>query len=71
MLKGQARNWLLSHPADRWRLRTSVRTNPLSGLYEDDMDRFFVGRSPWQVGAGDIWRWRAACQALRELEQEK
>ena len=38
-------------------------------VYEDDMERFFR-RSPWDVTSGDVWRWRAACTALRELEGE-
>jgi len=45
-----------------------MRTEPWMGTYEDDMTRFFVGRSPWEVSSADIWRWRAACEALRELE---
>lgn len=31
----------------------------------------FFGRPPFQVGDGDVWRWRAACEALRELRDEK
>jgi hypothetical protein len=32
----------------------------------DDLTKFFPG-SPWEVSDGDIWRWRAACEALREM----
>jgi len=47
-----------------------VRTNGWTGAPEDDMEAFFR-RSPWDVGSGDVWRWRAVCQALRELDGEK
>jgi hypothetical protein len=51
---------------DQWRLKASLRTDPWSGQIEDEAEKFF-GRSPWLVGSGDLWRWRAACEALREL----
>jgi hypothetical protein len=45
-----------------------MRVNGYSGEYEDDLERFFR-RSPWDVSDGEVWRWRAACQALRELTE--
>jgi hypothetical protein len=47
-----------------------MRRNPWTGVVEDDMERFFR-RSPWEVSAADIWRWKAACAAVRELDGEK
>lgn len=35
----------------------------------DDLERWFR-RHPTQVSSGDIWRWQAACAALRELIDE-
>lgn len=69
-LKAEARAWLQARPADIWRVSASVRTNAMSGAYEDDMTAFFR-RSPWEVSDADIWRWRAACEALRELRDGK
>jgi hypothetical protein len=40
-----------------------------AGRYEDDMERFFR-RSAWDVSNADVLRWRAACEALRELTGE-
>jgi hypothetical protein len=39
-------------------------------FFEDDMTKFFVGRSPFEVSAADVWRWRACCRAMRELDGE-
>lgn len=47
-----------------------MRTNPWTGAYEDDMERFFR-RSPFDVHSADVWRWRAGCQAERDLSGEK
>lgn len=38
-------------------------------VFEDDMERFFR-RSPWRVSNADVMRWRAACAAAREMEEE-
>jgi hypothetical protein len=43
-----------------------MRTNPWTGKYEDDLERFFY-RHPAKVSTADVWRWRAACEALREM----
>ena len=74
VLKKEAAEWLKAHPADKWRLRTSMHTQTIpSGqniriVFEDDMRAFFVGRSPWEVSDADIFRWRAAVSALRDLD---
>lgn len=68
-MKAEARQWLLEHPADQWRLGASMRTNPVSGVFEDDMTAFF-GRRPNEVSDADIYRWRACCDALRDLRRE-
>jgi len=34
------------------------------------MERFFPVPA-WDVSPGDIWRWRAACQALREIDSDR
>ncbi len=70
-LKEQATEHLLQHPADQWRLRTGMRTNAMSGMVEDDMTKFFIGRSPFEVSDADIWRWRACCEALRQLDKDR
>ena len=38
-------------------------------LYEDDLERFFPCKA-WEVPTAQVWRWRAACQALREKTGE-
>lgn len=47
-----------------------MRADALSGAFEDDMERFFR-RSPFDVSDADVWRWRACCEALRELNEGK
>lgn len=66
-LQREAREWLSNHPADIWRLRCSMRVGA-DGYEEDDMRAFFIGRNPWEVADADIWRWRASCRALREMQ---
>ncbi len=41
-----------------------------TGIVEDDMTRFYTGRTPWQVTNADVWRWRACCEAQREMDRE-
>ncbi len=70
-MKAEAREWLELHPADRWRLRCSMKTVIApSGtrLFEDDLTLFFR-RSQWEVSSADIFRWRAAVEAERELTE--
>lgn len=55
---------------ERFRLRAAMRTNAFSGVFEDDAGKFF-DRHPSRVSSADLWRWRAACAALRELDGEK
>ena len=45
------------------------KEDKLLRVHEDDMERFFPTRA-WKVPAAQVWRWRAACQALRELDEE-
>lgn len=53
---------------DAWRVVASMRTN-VNGRFEDDAERFF-GRHPSRVSNADMWRWRAACEAVREMTGE-
>jgi hypothetical protein len=46
-----------------------MRTNPWTGILEDDLERFFL-RPAHKVSSADIWRWRACCNAQRELDGE-
>jgi hypothetical protein len=41
-----------------------------AGVYEDDPEKFFR-RSPWDVNSADIWRYRACCDALREMVEPR
>jgi hypothetical protein len=50
------------------RLRASIRTDGWTGRTQDDGTIFFR-RSLWDVSDGDIWRWRAACGALRDIDE--
>lgn len=47
-----------------------MHTNPWTGVYEDDPERFF-DRHPSKISDADLWRWRACCEALREMKGEK
>lgn len=71
----EAKQWLLAHPGDQWRLRRSVKrrweTDPMRSMHvrvcEDDMGEFFVGQNPWEVDEASITRWRAAVEALLQI----
>lgn len=67
-LVSEAATWLDENSADLMRLRPSVKNNAMSGEAEDDPEKFFR-RSPWDVSSADLWRWKAACQALRSLRR--
>ena len=73
-LKKEAAEWLKAHPVDKWRLRTSMHVvaiqtpTHIRTIFEDDLRAFFVGRSPWEVSDADVFRWRAAVAALRDLD---
>lgn len=45
-----------------------MRINGWTGAFEDDMRQIFAG-NPWETSPGDVWRWRAACEAQRAIEK--
>ncbi len=69
-LKNEAKEILKYDLPLQLRLTCSVSTNPWSGDFEDDPEKFFK-RSMWDISNADIIRWHAACTALRELQHEK
>lgn len=64
-LKMEAASWLQAAPADQWRLRCSMLADG-----GGDLERFF-GRRAWDVASSDVWRWVAACTALRDLDRAR
>lgn len=45
-----------------------MRSNGWTGDYEDDMAGFF-DRHPSKVSSADVFRFRAAAEALREIDK--
>jgi hypothetical protein len=57
-LRQEAKDWFMKNPSDLWRLKVSM---------DNDNPEKFFRRSIFDVGSADIYRWVAACQALREI----
>ena len=68
-MKAEAAEHFREHPMDVWRFRASMKTNGWTGAIEDDAGKYF-NRHPSLISDADLWRWRAAVEALRESSKE-
>lgn len=62
----EAKQLLEKNMVLRWRVKVCLKY-PQSGMY-DNPDSFF-GRPLCQVNAASVIRWRALCEAQRELDK--